>query len=469
MTAHIRGTARSLAGSHLRPGVVLACACLILTLSVGIRQTFGLFLQPISVDLSWGRETFAFALAAQNLVWGVAQPFAGMIADKFGAGRVVITGSLLYALGLLLMAYADTALGLDLSAGVLIGLGLSGTTFGVVMGVVGRAVSAEKRSMALGIAGAGGSFGQFIMLPYGQTLISTWGWQAALIGLAISTLLIAPLAYGMKGNGGARGKSSKNGEGMKSGDELEITDGLKSIGGPAAHSIQPAATQSMAAAVRQAAAHQGFWLLTFSFFVCGFQIVFILTHLPAFLLDRGMTPTVGVVALALIGFFNIVGSYGCGFLGGRYSKKRILSALYFGRALVIAAFIALPVTPLTTCLFASAIGLLWLGTVPLTNGLVAQIFGVQYMSTLFGIVFLGHQLGGFIGAWYGGYVFDVTGSYQDHLADRNCAQRAGRTGLPADRRARRCAGLSGTAGVSQANRQAMSSARATESACRRKP
>ncbi|MBA2351009.1 MAG: MFS transporter [Burkholderiales bacterium] len=384
------------------PGSFSLCACLILTLSVGIRQTFGLFLQPMSVDLGWGRETFAFALAAQNLVWGLAQPFAGMIADKFGAGRVVITGSLLYALGLLLMAYADTALGLDLSAGVLIGLGLSGTTFGVVMGVVGRAVSAEKRSMALGIAGAGGSFGQFIMLPYGQTLISSWGWQAALIGFALSTLLIAPLAYGMKNKSAA----------LKNGNEPEISDGLKSIGGPAAHSIQPAATHSMAAAVRQAAAHQGFWLLTFSFFVCGFQIVFILTHLPAFLLDRGQTPTIGVTALALIGFFNIIGSYGCGFLGGRYSKKRILSALYFGRALVIAAFIALPVTPLTTCLFASAIGLLWLGTVPLTNGLVAQIFGVQYMSTLFGIVFLGHQLGGFIGAWYGGYVFDVTGSYQ---------------------------------------------------------
>lgn len=384
------------------PGSFSLCACLILTLSVGIRQTFGLFLQPMSVDLGWGRETFAFALAAQNLVWGLAQPFAGMIADKFGAGRVVITGSLLYALGLLLMAYADTALGLDLSAGVLIGLGLSGTTFGVVMGVVGRAVSAEKRSMALGIAGAGGSLGQFIMLPYGQTLISSWGWQAALIGFALSTLLIAPLAYGMKNKSAA----------LKNGNEPEISDGLKSIGGPAAHSIQPAATHSMAAAVRQAAAHQGFWLLTFSFFVCGFQIVFILTHLPAFLLDRGQTPTIGVTALALIGFFNIIGSYGCGFLGGRYSKKRILSALYFGRALVIAAFIALPVTPLTTCLFASAIGLLWLGTVPLTNGLVAQIFGVQYMSTLFGIVFLGHQLGGFIGAWYGGYVFDVTGSYQ---------------------------------------------------------
>ncbi|MBC7944285.1 MAG: MFS transporter [Burkholderiales bacterium] len=418
MTKNISGAARSLAGSPLRPGVVLACACVILTLSVGIRQTFGLFLQPMSVDFGWGRETFAFALAAQNLVWGVAQPFAGMIADKFGAGRVVIVGSLLYALGLLLMAYADTALGLDLSAGVLIGLGLSGTTFGVVMGVVGRAVSAEKRSMALGIAGAGGSFGQFIMLPYGQSLISTWGWQAALIGLAVSTLLIAPLAYGMRSNGGMKSRSgaksndSKNGEGPEIRDELEITDGLKSIGGPAAHSIQPAATQSMAAAVRQAAAHQGFWLLTLSFFVCGFQIVFILTHLPAFLLDRGMTPTVGVTALALIGFFNIVGSYGCGFLGGRYSKKRMLSVLYFARAIVITAFIALPVTPVTTYLFASVIGLLWLGTVPLTNGLVAQIFGVKYMSTLFGIVFLGHQLGGFIGAWYGGYVFDATGSYQ---------------------------------------------------------
>lgn len=332
----------------------------------------------MSIDLQWGRETFAFALAAQNLIWGIAQPFAGMIADKFGAGRVLLVGSLLYAVGLLLMASADTALSLDLSAGLLIGLGLSGTSFGVVMGVVGRAASPEKRSTALGIAGAGGSFGQFIMLPYGQTLITAWGWQGALLGLAASTLVIAPLAYGLAGK------------------RVETAT----------------QTQSIGAALREAGAHTGFWLLTFSFFVCGFQIVFILTHLPAFLLDRSMTPTVGVASLALIGFFNIVGSYGCGLLGGRFSKKRLLSVLYFGRAIVIAAFILMPISPLSTYLFASLIGLLWLGTVPLTNGLVAQIFGVKYLSTLFGIVFLGHQVGGFIGAWYGGYVFDATGSYQ---------------------------------------------------------
>ena len=347
-----------------------------LMLSLGTRQSFGLFLQPMSGDLGWGRESFAFALALQNIVWGVAQPFAGMIADKYGGTRVAILAGVLYTAGLVLMAYSDSVMMFNLSAGLLVGLGMSGCAFGVVMGVVGRAFPAEKRSMALGVVGAGGSIGQFIMLPYGQALISGFGWLNALLVLAISVFLIVPLAYALPGK-------------------------------PAAH----ASSQSMGEALREAVAHRGFRLLTMSFLVCGFQTIFIMVHLPAYLVDKGLTPTQGMTALAIVGFFNIIGSYLCGFLGGRFSKKYLLSWIYGIRAVAIVIFISLPVTPWSTWLFAAIMGLSWLGTVPLTNGLVAQIFGVKYLSTLFSISFLGHQIGSFFGAWYGGYMFDATGSY----------------------------------------------------------
>ena len=347
-----------------------------LMLSLGTRQSFGLFMQPMSSELGWGRESFAFALALQNIVWGVAQPFAGMIADKYGGTRVAILAGLLYTVGLVLMAYSDSVMMFNLSAGLLVGLGMSGCAFGVVMGVVGRAFPAEKRSMALGIVGAGGSIGQFIMLPYGQALISGFGWLNALLVLAISVFLIVPMAYALPGK-------------------------------PAAH----ASSQSMGEALREAAAHRGFRLLTMSFLVCGFQTIFIMVHLPAYLVDKGLTPTQGMTALAIVGFFNIIGSYLCGFLGGRFSKKYLLSWIYGIRAVAIMIFISLPVTPWSTWLFAAVMGLSWLGTVPLTNGLVAQIFGVKYLSTLFSISFLGHQIGSFFGAWYGGYMFDATGSY----------------------------------------------------------
>jgi MFS family permease len=349
-------------------------------LSLGTRQTFGLFLQPMSLDLGWGRETFAFAIALQNLIWGLAQPFAGMVADKFGAARVLLTGGLLYALGLVFMGLSHDGLTLDMSAGLLIGLGLSGTSFGVVMGVVGRAASIGKRSLALGIVGAGGSFGQFVMLPYSQTLITHFGWQWSLFALALTAAMIAPLA------GALAGKHA----------EADTVREQKTI----------------AAAVQQAASHKGFWYLTFSFLVCGFQTIFIMIHLPAFLIDKGMAPLTGMTALALIGLFNVAGSYLCGFLGGHYSKKYLLSGIYCVRAVAITVFIVLPVTPMTAYIFAAVMGLTWLGTVPLTNGLVAQIFGVKYLATLFSIVFLGHQIGSFIGAWYGGYMFDVAGSYE---------------------------------------------------------
>jgi len=359
------------------PAIVLACGGMVLMVSIGTRQTFGLFLPPMTFDLGWSRETFGFAIALQNIVWGLGQPFAGAIADKFGAARVIASGGIAYALGLVLMAYSTTGLAFDVSAGILVGLGLSSTGFGVVMGVVGRAAPADKRSAALGLVGAGGSFGQFAMLPYAQTLISHFGWLSALLVLAATSLMIIPLASALAGRNVAANTSD----------------------------------QSLTAAIREAAAHKGYWFLSLSFMVCGFQTLFVMIHLPAYLVDQGMTPTDGMTALALIGFFNIVGSYACGLLGGRYSKKRVLMWLYGVRAVAITLFIALPLSSYTLWGFAVTMGLTWLGTVPLTNGMVAQIFGVKYLSTLFSIAFLGHQIGSFLGAWYGGLMFDLTGSY----------------------------------------------------------
>jgi predicted MFS family arabinose efflux permease len=360
------------------PVLVLVCGAIILTLGLGIRASFGLFLQPMSTDLGWGRSHFSFAMALSNLIWGLAQPFFGAWADKKGAGRVVAVSGLLYAGGLALMPFPTTPLMLDASAGLMVGLGLSGVSFGVILGVVGRAFPPERRSLALGIASSGGSFGQFLMLPFGQLLISTLGWQTALLVLAGTILATVPLAAAMM-------------EGRR----------------PAATGTQ----QSLGEALREAGAHSGFWYLTAGFFVCGFQVAFISVHLPAYLLDVKMTPAVGATALALIGLFNIAGSFVAGYLGGRFSKKYLLSGIYILRAVIIALFLVLPVSPLTVYLFAAGIGFLWLGTVPLTNGLVAQIFGVRFVSMLFGIVFLSHQIGSFTGVWLGGYLFDATGSY----------------------------------------------------------
>ena len=362
------------------PAIVLICGGAILTLSLGIRHSFGLFLTPMSMEFGWGRETFAFAIALQNLIWGAAQPFSGAIADRYGSGRVLVGGALLYVAGLMLMALSHSGLQLSASAGVLIGLGLSGTSFTIVYGVIGRTFVPEKRSMALGIAGAAGSFGQFIMLPYGQVLISNFGWLLALFMLAASAALMAPLASALAE------KCEQEHDGV---------------------SHQP-----ISEALHEAATHKGFWLLCFGFFVCGFQVVFIGVHLPAFLIDQKFSPFVGTMALALIGLFNIFGTYLCGYLGGRYTKKYLLSAIYFLRGVAITIFISLPFSVASVYLFASMMGVLWLGTVPLTNGIVAQIFGVRYVSTLFGIVFLCHQIGSFLGVWLGGYLYDVTGSYR---------------------------------------------------------
>jgi len=360
------------------PAVVLLAGGIAMTLALGTRHTFGLYLQPMTSDLGWTRQTFAWALAAQNLIYGIAQPFAGMAADRFGAGRVMLAGTLIYVLGLVLMSGTETGAGFAFSAGFLVGSAISCISFPIVFGVVARTVPAEKRSAAMGIAGAAGSFGQFVMLPYGQLLIGALGWQQSLLVLAATVALVAPLSMLLA-------------EAPRQGTH--------------------AAQQSMPEALREALGHRGFLLLCSGYLVCGLQLMFISVHFPAFLIDRGMAPEKGMTALALIGLFNIFGSYVWGWLGGRHAKKRLLSLLYALRAGIIAAFIVAPISPATVYLFAAAIGFLWLGTVPLTSGLIAQIFGVRYLSTLGGIAFLSHQVGSFVGVALGGYLFDHTGSY----------------------------------------------------------
>ncbi len=336
-----------------------------------------MFLVPMSHDLGWGRETFSFAIALQNLVWGAAMPFAGAIADRFGAARVLVAGGVAYAAGLWMMPHATSALAFDLSAGLLVGLGLSCTGFGVVLSVVARAYPPQQRGRAVGIAGACGSFGQFAMLPWGQALITQFGWMNALVVLGAGAFLMAPLGIALAG----RNRASHENE------------------------------QPIGAALAEAASHRGFWFLTGSFFVCGLQTVFMMTHLPAYLIDRGLGADDGMQALAIIGIFNIAGSYAAGTLGARYSKKLLLAWIYAIRAVAITAFITLPLSTASLYIFAAVVGSTWLGTIPLTNSLVGQIFGVKYLSTLFSIAFLGHQLGSFVGAWMGGAVFDMTGSY----------------------------------------------------------
>jgi len=361
------------------PAVVLICGGLIMTLAMGVRHGFGLFLQPMTLAHGWGRETFAFALALQNLLWGVSQPLSGLIADRYGAGKVLIAGTVLYVLGLVGMAWATSGAGFAFSAGVLIGIGLSGTTFSIVYGVLGRITPPEKRSMALGVAGAMGSFGQFALLPVSQSLISGFGWLEALLILAGVAALMAPLSAALAE------------------PHRDLAAGRHQ--------------QSAWEAIREAFGHGGFNLLTLGYFVCGFQVVFIGVHLPAYLADRGLPANIGVTCLALIGLFNVFGTFIAGWLGQRHSKKHLLAGIYITRSVVIVAFLAAPLTPWSAYLFAMAIGLLWLATVPLTNGIIAQVFGVAYLSMLGGFVFFSHQIGSFLGAWLGGLLFDSTGSY----------------------------------------------------------
>lgn len=359
------------------PLLVILAGCTIALLNFGVRSGFGLFLEPISAANGWGREVFAFGIAIQTVLWGFGQPFAGALADRYGSARVLVGGALFYAAGVALTAYATTPLMLNVTLGMLIGIGLAGSSFTVALSAIARMVPPEKRSWALGIGTAAGSMGQFLMVPLGQAFIAAFGTAVALILLSLFALAIAPLAFVLAGK-------APEGSGPQ---------------------------QSMGEALREAGVQKSYWLLIFGFFVCGFHVSFIQTHLPAYIVDRGLDPATGAWALALVGLANVVGSYTAGVLGGKRSKKYLLSFIYGARAVVITVFVMLPMTEVSVLVFAFAMGLLWLSTVPLTSGLVAQIFGPRYMATLFGIVFFSHQVGGFLGVWLGGRLFDMTGSY----------------------------------------------------------
>ena len=359
---------------------VLACGAAIVTLSMGVRHGFGLWLQPITQAQDWTRENFAMAIAIQNLTWGFAGIFSGMLADRFGAFRVIVTCAVLYALGLVGMAYSSTPAIFTVTAGVVIGIAQAGTTYAVIYGVIGRNVSAAKRSWAMGVAAAAGSFGQFLMMPTEGYLINTLGWQEALVWLALSCMLIIPLAYGLREPGFAGGAT-------------------------------PNRDQSILHALSEAMNYRSFQLLMAGYFVCGFQVVFIGVHMPSYLKDHGLSPEVASIALALIGLFNVFGTYIAGSLGQRLAKRKILSFIYFSRSVTIVLFLLAPLTPMSVYIFSSVMGLLWLSTVPPTNAVVAQIFGVAHMSMLGGFVFFSHQIGSFMGVWLGGYLYDKTGSY----------------------------------------------------------
>ncbi|WP_201258413.1 MFS transporter [Sphingopyxis macrogoltabida] len=364
-----------------KPWIVILCAAFIVTLAMGVRQSFGLFLPQMSVDIGISRSDFGLAMALQNLLFGLVQPFVGALADKHGAGRVVLAGALLYALGLVGAAFATDAIGLHISFGILIGMAQSATTFVVVLGAVGRVVSPEKRSSAFGMVTAGGSLGQFLVVPLASMLLGDLGYHQTLWIMAGLVALCGLLAIGVAGR----------------------TDSNPGI--------TAAVEQTAREALREAAVHRGYWLLNAGFFVCGFHIAFIATHLPAYLDDKGLGIEIGAQVLALVGLFNILGSYVFGRAGDLMRQKYVLSVLYVARSAVIALFLFLPLTHWTALAFAGAMGFLWLGTVPLTSGIVGRIFGVRYLSMLYGIVFLSHQVGSFFGAWMAGLIFDATGSY----------------------------------------------------------
>lgn len=359
--------------------VALICGSIILLVSLGIRHAFGLFLQPVTMDQGWGRETFAFAIALQNLVWGFSQPFTGMLSDRFGARPVVASGALLYGLGLWVMSQVAGEVVFIFGAGVLIGLGLSGTTFPVIFGAISRLVAPQQRSFAMGITMSVGSFGQFAMLPISLGLITGLDWQSALIVLSILAILMFPLAFGIR---------SASPSTFFAEEDVSFTQAL-----------------------RDAFGLRDFWLLSLGFFACGFQVVFIAVHLPAFLMDKGVGDGVAMTVLALIGLVNIAGTYYAGLWGGRHRKPMLLTWIYLGRAVVISAFVLLPITSTTAYIFGALMGLFWLSTIPLTNGVVASVWGIKHMSMLGGIVFFGHQLGSFAGGWMGGWLYDRTGSY----------------------------------------------------------
>ena len=359
---------------------VLACGAAIVTLSMGVRHGLGLWVQPITQEMGWTRQSFAFAIALQNLSWGVIGIFAGMAADRFGAFRVLMGGAVLYGLGLAGMALSPTPLLFALTTGLLIGAAQAGTTYAVIYGVLGRQIAPERRSWAMGVAAAAGSFGQFLMVPVEGWLIASLGWQQALLALSMAVLLIIPLAFGLR-EPGFQGAAP------------------------------PKRDQTIGHALREAFSYPSFNLLMAGYFVCGFQVVFIGVHMPSYLKDNGLSPQVASYALALIGLFNVFGTYIAGTLGQRMPRRFILSFIYLARAVAISVFLLVPLSPLSVYIFSAVMGTLWLSTVPPTNATIAQIFGVQHLSMLGGFVFFSHQLGSFMGVWLGGYLYDATGSY----------------------------------------------------------
>ncbi len=370
------------ATSWRTPLVIIACGCAIGLLSFGPRSSLGFFIQPMSREFSWGRDVFGLALAVQNLLWGLGQPVAGAIADRFGVLRVMCAGALLYAGGLLMMRYAATPLSLDIGAGVLIGFGLSGCSFNLVLSAFSKLVPPERRGVALGAGTAAGSFGQFLFAPFGVAMIGNFGWQTALMVFAGLMLLIVPLSL--------------------------------ALATPPATSASHApvvAEQSFKTALAEAFGHRSYVLLVLGFFTCGFQLAFITVHLPAYLVDRGIPAQTGGWVIAAIGLFNIIGSLSVGWLQNRLPKRYILSAIYFTRALSITAFISFPITTFSAIMFGAITGLTWLSTVPPTSALVAIMFGTRWFATLYGFAFVSHQVGGFLGVWLGGIVFEKFGSY----------------------------------------------------------
>ena len=360
--------------------MLVIAAGVIMGAALGIRNVHGLYLVPVTMDRGWTREAFSVAFAVQNLVWGLAQPFTGMIADRCGAAKVIFLGALIYAAGLVVMACSTTAMMFAMGNGVLIGIALSGAAFGTVYGALSRVVPVQNQSWALGVAGAIGGLGQFAAVPATHQMIEQMGWVSSLLVLAAVMVVVSPLATMLR---------------EKSPETIEETSGDLGLG----------------KAVQEALSHGGFWLLNLGFVACGFQLAFLIGHLPAYLIDRGMDPADGGVAFALIALGNVIGMYLCGHLGGIWPHKYVLSGLYFLRAGIMTLFVALPLSTETVYGLSFAMGLVWLGTVPLTTGLVAHVFGVRYIATLFGIVFFGHQVGSFFGVWLGGYVFDMTQSY----------------------------------------------------------
>ena len=368
-------------GTWRTPLVVIICGCAIALLSFGPRSSVGFFIQPIGREFAWGRDVFGLALALQNLLWGLGQPIAGAIADRFGVMRVVCVGALLYVAGLLTMRYAATPLSLDLGAGVLIGFGLSGCSFNLVLSAFSKLLPPERRGIALGAGTAAGSFGQFLFAPFGVALIDNFGWQTALTVFAGLMLLIVPLSLALATP-------------------------------PAAPANVPAADQqSFKTALAEAFGHRSYVLLVLGFFTCGFQLAFITVHLPAYLVDRGMSASTGGWVIAAIGLFNIIGSLSVGWLQNVFPKRYILSVIYFTRALSIIAFISFPITAFSAIAFGAISGLTWLSTVPPTSALIALMFGTRWFATLYGFSFVSHQVGGFLGVWLGGIVFEKFNSY----------------------------------------------------------